>query len=51
MLNTKFWEKYFKIYDILNLVIPHQELLKVVADEPEIKEEERIRDFIGRSKI
>lgn len=42
MLDTKFWEKYFEVYDVLNLVIPYQELLKTICDELEIKKGERI---------
>jgi ubiquinone/menaquinone biosynthesis C-methylase UbiE len=42
MLDTKFWEKYFEVYDVLNLVIPYQELLRNIADELEIKNGERI---------
>jgi len=24
----KFWARYFKVYDVFNLLIPHQELLR-----------------------
>ncbi len=42
MLNHKFWEKYFKDYDILNIVIPYRELLKTICDELDIKKGEKI---------
>lgn len=31
MLDTKFWEKYFKAYDVLNVLIPYQELKNEVC--------------------
>jgi hypothetical protein len=37
MLDAKFWEKYFEVYDVLNLVIPYRELLEKIADKLEIK--------------
>lgn len=42
MLNHKFWKKYFKDYDILNIVIPYQELLKTICEELDIKKGEKI---------
>ncbi|MCR4276746.1 MAG: class I SAM-dependent methyltransferase [Candidatus Roizmanbacteria bacterium] len=42
MLDTKFWHRYFQVYDVLNMVIPYQELLVSVCDELEIKSGERI---------
>lgn len=42
MLNSKFWARYFKVYDVLNLLIPYQELLETICDELEIKPGERI---------
>ena len=42
MLDSKFWANYFKVYDILNLLIPYQELLETICDELEIKPGERI---------
>jgi len=42
MLDTKFWAKYFKVYDLLNLLIPYQELLRDICDELEIKPREKI---------
>jgi len=37
MLDTKFWRKYFEVYDILNVVIPYQELMKELISKLEIK--------------
>jgi len=37
MLDENFWKKYFKVYDILNLSIPYQELLEKIVDESNIK--------------
>jgi len=42
MLDAGFWHKYFKVYDVLNLAIPYQELLGSVCDELDIKKGERI---------
>jgi len=42
MLDTKFWERYFKVYDTLNLFIPYQELLGSVCRELDIKKGEKI---------
>ncbi len=37
MLDQKFWERYFKVYDVLNFVIPYQELLEEIAKEAQIR--------------
>ena len=37
MLDSKFWTKYFKVYDVLNLLIPYQELLETICNELDIK--------------
>jgi len=42
MLDSKFWARYFKVYDVLNLLIPYQELLETICDELEIKPGEKI---------
>jgi ubiquinone/menaquinone biosynthesis C-methylase UbiE len=42
MLNSKFWKNYFKVYDVLNLLIPYQELLKTICDELDIEKGEKI---------
>jgi len=43
-LDTKFWAKYFKVYDVLNMVIPYQELLDTIVKELEIKEGDLVLD-------
>jgi ubiquinone/menaquinone biosynthesis C-methylase UbiE len=42
MLDSKFWTNYFKVYDVLNLLIPYQELLETICNELEIKPGEKI---------
>ena len=42
MLDSNFWANYFKVYDVLNLLIPYQELLETICDELEIKPGEKI---------
>ncbi len=42
MLDTKFWERYFKVYDVLNLFIPYRELLEAICHELNIKPGEKI---------
>jgi len=42
MLTQKFWAKYFKVYDVLNLLIPYQELLNAVVEELDIKKGEKV---------
>jgi len=44
MLNQKFWERYFRVYDTLKLLIPYQELLETICQELKIKKEERVLD-------
>lgn len=44
MLDTKFWHKYFKVYDILNLVIPYQDLLNEIMKELDVKRNDLILD-------
>lgn len=44
MLNSNFWNKYFKVYDVLNLVIPYQELLDEITKEADIKKEDLVLD-------
>ncbi|MBU4353597.1 methyltransferase domain-containing protein [Candidatus Parcubacteria bacterium] len=44
MLSPKFWNRYFKVYDILNLVIPYQELLITVCEKLNIRRGEKILD-------
>src|SRR3990167_9071929 len=33
MLDTKFWKKYFEVYDFLNVLEPYQKLLGAFTDE------------------
>jgi len=42
MLDSNFWKKYFKVYDVLNLLIPYQKLLESVCNELEIKKGDKI---------
>lgn len=42
MLDTKFWGKYFKVYDAVNLFIPYQKLLQRICKELEIQKNEKI---------
>lgn len=42
MLDSNFWKNYFKVYDVLNLLIPYRELLETICDELEIKPGEKI---------
>ncbi len=44
MLNEKFWEKYFKVYDILNIVIPYQELMDQLEKELDLNQEDIVLD-------
>lgn len=43
-IDHKFWEKYFKVYDVLNYVIPYQELLDTIVEKLEIKEGDLVLD-------
>jgi len=44
MLDSKFWEKYFEVYDVLNLLIPYQELLDTISGKLDIEKGERVLD-------
>lgn len=44
MLDSKFWNKYFKVYDILNKVIPYRELLAEVVKETRVRKGDLILD-------
>lgn len=44
MLDSNFWRKYFRSYDILNKAIPYQELLEDIIAAAKIKDEERVFD-------
>jgi len=43
-LDSKFWASYFQVYDLLNLLIPYQELLNNICDELNIKPREKVLD-------
>ncbi len=43
-LDHRFWAKYFKVYDVLNMVIPYQELLDNIVKEAEIKKNDFVLD-------
>ncbi|MEW5907684.1 MAG: class I SAM-dependent methyltransferase [Patescibacteria group bacterium] len=47
MLADKFWSEYFKVYDVLNLVIPYQELLQEILKQTEIKKGDLVLDAGG----
>lgn len=44
MLDEKFWDKYMKIYDLVRILIPYQELLDELAAELNVQEGEKILD-------
>lgn len=43
-LDHKFWARYFKVYDVLNMVIPYQELLDSIVKELDIKKGDLVLD-------
>lgn len=47
MLNHNFWGKYFKVYDVLNFVIPYQELLKEIIKEADVEKGDLVLDAGG----
>ncbi len=42
MLSADFWKKYFEVYDVLNLLVPYQELLDDVCDALAMKQGELV---------
>lgn len=36
-LDNIFWGKYFGVYDVLNMVMPYQDLLKEICNEAEAR--------------
>lgn len=44
MLDIDFWKKYFKTYDILNIVIPYKKLLQSLIEALDIKEGDKVLD-------
>ena len=47
MLEKDFWRRYFKVYDVLNLVVPYQELLQGIIKETDIREGDLVLDAGG----
>lgn len=43
-LTKAFWDKYFEVYDYLNLLIPYKDLLNSISDELDIKDGDFILD-------
>lgn len=43
-LDHRFWANYFKVYDVLNMVIPYQELLDTIVKELDVKRGDLILD-------
>ncbi len=37
MLTPKFWKKYFKTYDVLNEVVPYQQLVRSIVEEAHLQ--------------
>ncbi len=44
MLDNKFWNTYFQDYDVLNMVVPYNDLLDLICNELDIKKDEKILD-------
>jgi ubiquinone/menaquinone biosynthesis C-methylase UbiE len=44
MLDNKFWKNYMRVFDVMNIVIPYQELLEKICQELVIKNGELILD-------
>ena len=44
MLNEKFWEKYFKVYDVLNIIEPYQKLMEELENELGLKNNDIVLD-------
>lgn len=45
MLDTNFWKKYFRDYDVLNVLIPYQELKNEIIKNLEIKNGDKVLDL------
>ena len=43
-LNDSFWNNYFRDYDVLNELIPYQELITIIVDYAEISKGDRVLD-------
>ncbi|MEK7664836.1 MAG: class I SAM-dependent methyltransferase [Patescibacteria group bacterium] len=44
MLDQKFWEEYFKVYDVLNIVVPYQELMTALENEFDLSHDDIVLD-------
>jgi len=44
MLDVKFWKNYFDVYDVLNELIPYQELLEKIVEHLNLKESDLVLD-------
>lgn len=44
MLSSLFWKKYFKEYDLLNILLPYQEVLNLFIKNLDVKSGEKILD-------
>ena len=44
MLDAEFWQQYFKTYDILNIVIPYQELMEELIKESVVNKGDLVLD-------
>jgi ubiquinone/menaquinone biosynthesis C-methylase UbiE len=44
MLSESFWEKYFAVYDILNIVIPYKNLLRIIINSLNPEAGEKVLD-------
>lgn len=43
-LNAQFWKKYFEVYDVLNELIPYQELLETIVGKLDVQPSDLILD-------
>jgi ubiquinone/menaquinone biosynthesis C-methylase UbiE len=44
MLDTNFWKKYFKVYDLLNELTPYQLLIRTICHYADVKKGDRVLD-------
>jgi len=50
MLDDKFWKNYMRVFDVMNMAIPYQELLEKVCQELEIKKGFSLAKLFGIEK-
>ena len=43
-IDHEFWDRYFKVYDVLNLVIPYEELINTIVERLDIKKGDVVLD-------